>query len=106
MLEIFRVVGHRADPMLVESWAIDQSRTTAESSACCRRRMSDQLLKVGLVESECLARLYGNDGRRQADSATGRCRQAEVARCLCQAKAVERLCRERPLVVDQSCRGA
>lgn len=45
------------------TWAVNRSRTTVELYARCRRRLNDQLLKVGLAESD---RAVAEDKRRKA----------------------------------------
>lgn len=39
-------------PTLAEAWAMGRSKTIVELNAHRLRRLNDQLLKVGLVESE------------------------------------------------------
>lgn len=39
-----------ANPVLVEVWALDQSRTTVDMSALHRRWLSNQLIKISVVE--------------------------------------------------------
>lgn len=67
---------------------------------------ADQLLKVGLEESERLARIKGDGRRRKLDSTSDRRRKAEVAERLGQAEAAEQLRRELATEADQGCRDA
>ena len=65
--------------MLAEAWAIDRSRTIVDTSARLPHWINDQLLKVGMEESKCLAQLKG--GQRGAEFVS-------VADCRHQPKAI------------------
>lgn len=41
-----------ADSALAEAWVVDLPKTTVESNDRHRRRLNDQLIKVGLTESK------------------------------------------------------
>lgn len=62
--------------------AIDRSTTTTETSTHRRCRISDQLLKVGLPESEWLSQLKPHGGLRKPNSTADR-------RCKAKARQVE-----------------
>lgn len=52
-----------ADPDLALSYGEDRSKTTSETPARCRRRLSHQLVKIVLVVSQHAARLFGGKGK-------------------------------------------
>lgn len=53
----------RTDPDLTLAWVENRSRTTAQMSARRRRRINDQLYKIGLAKSNCTTRSLADKGK-------------------------------------------
>lgn len=88
------------------SWTEDRSRTTTQTSSCRRHRISDQLYKIRLTDSErtdiaLVGKSKGKGGWHGLESAPDRRRELDTSDRLREA---ERLRRKRVTATNQGCR--